>query len=124
MNPPTSTPTQPAKSGGKALFAGALAAVFASACCLGPLVLILAGISGAWIAHLTALEPYQPYFLGAAVVALCLAARQIWRPAAACEPGQVCATPMGQRTYKTLFGLVVLLLIAAMGFPLIAPWFY
>lgn len=110
--------------GGKALMAGGLAALFASACCLGPLVLIMAGISGAWISHLAALEPYQPLFMGASLVALFFAARKIWRPAAACEPGQVCATPSINRTYKLLFGVVVLLLVAAMGFPLIASWFY
>jgi mercuric ion transport protein len=53
-----------------ALFAGGLAATLASTCCLGPLVLITLGFSGAWIANLTALEPYRPIFLGAALVAL------------------------------------------------------
>ncbi|WP_372662193.1 mercuric ion transporter MerT [Hydrogenophaga sp.] len=118
------TPAPQVKGGGKALLTGGLAALLASACCLGPLVLIMVGISGAWIVYLTALEPYQPIFMGAAIVALFFAARQIWRPAAACEPGQVCATPVVRRTYKILFGVVVLLLAAAMGFPLIASWFY
>lgn len=124
MNHPAHPPTPQIKSGGKALFAGGLAAMLASACCLGPLVLIMVGVSGAWIVYLTALEPYQPLFLGAAIVALYFAARQIWRPAAACEPGQVCATPLGKRTYKILFAAVVMLLVATMGFPMIASWFY
>ena len=121
-NTPTSNPVT--EQGGKALLAGGLAALFASACCLGPLVLIMVGISGAWISHLTALEPYQPLFMGASLAALFFAARSIWRPAAACEPGQVCAIPRVNRTYKLLFGVVVLLLATAMAFPLIAHWFY
>ncbi|WP_137917501.1 mercuric ion transporter MerT [Hydrogenophaga sp. 2FB] len=121
-HPTTSDPAT--DQGGKALLSGGLAALFASACCLGPLVLIMVGISGAWISHLTALEPYQPLFMGASLVALFFAARRIWKPAAACEPGQVCAIPRVNRTYKLLFGVVVLLLVAAMGFPLIAHWFY
>ena len=55
--------------GGKALIAGGISALLASACCLGPLVLIMLGISGAWIGSLTLLEPYQPWFMGAAAIA-------------------------------------------------------
>lgn len=121
-NTPISGPAP--EPGGKALLAGGLAALFASACCLGPLVLIMAGISGAWISHLTTLEPYQPLFMGASLAALFFAARSIWRPVAACEPGQVCAIPRVNRTYKLFFCVVVLLLATAMVFPLIAHWFY
>lgn len=124
MPSPTTTSDPATEHGGKALLAGGLAALFASACCLGPLVLIMVGISGAWISHLTALEPYQPLFIGASLVALFFAARKIWRPVAACEPGQVCAIPGVNRVYKLLFGIVVLLLVVAMGLPLIAHWFY
>ncbi|MGC4367533.1 MULTISPECIES: mercuric ion transporter MerT [unclassified Hydrogenophaga] len=129
MSTHTTTQNSPAFSpatehGGTALLAGGLAALIASACCLGPLVLILVGISGAWISHLTALEPYQPLFMGVSLAALFFAARSIWRPAAACEAGQVCAIPRINRIYKLLFGVVVLLLATAMAFPLIAHWFY
>ena len=120
----TDSPSQETSSGGGALLAGGLAAILASTCCLGPLVLITVGVSGAWISNLTVLEPYQPFFIGAAVIALLLAWRRIWRPAAACEPGQVCAVPQVKRTYKLLFGIVVVLVIIALGFPVIAPWFY
>jgi mercuric ion transport protein len=123
-NPNTPTSSPATEHGGKALLAGGLAALFASACCLGPLVLIMVGVSGAWISHLTALEPYQPLFMGASLAALFFAARSIWRPTAVCEPGQVCATPRVNRTYKLLFCVVVLLLATAMAFPLIAHWFY
>jgi len=47
-------------NGRGALAAGGLAAILASTCCLGPLVLITLGFSGAWIGNLTALEPYRP----------------------------------------------------------------
>jgi mercuric ion transport protein len=107
-----------------ALLAGGLAAILASTCCLGPLVLITLGISGAWIANLTALEPYRPIFIGAALLALFLARRRIWRPAATCRPGEVCAAPRVKTTYKALFWLVVALVAIALGFPWIAPWFY
>ena len=58
------------QNGRGALFTGGLAAILASACCLGPLVLIALGFSGAWIGNLTVLEPYRPIFIGVALVAL------------------------------------------------------
>lgn len=119
------SPTESQTSGGRgALLTGGLAAILASTCCLGPLVLVTLGVSGAWIGNLTLLEPYRPLFIGAAVVVLFFAYRRIWRPAAACEPGQVCALPQVKRSYKALFWIVVALVIVALGFPLIAPWFY
>lgn len=50
------------QKGRGALLAGGLAAILASTCCLGPLVLIALGFSGAWIGNLTVLEPYRPFF--------------------------------------------------------------
>jgi MerT mercuric transport protein len=46
------------------LIAGILSAIGASICCVGPLVLLALGVSGAWIGSLTALEPYRPIFIG------------------------------------------------------------
>ena len=114
--------TQP--TGLRALIAGGVAAVLASTCCLGPLVLITLGFSGAWISKLTVLEPYQPIFITAAVVALFFAWKRIWRPASACAPGEVCALPQVRRGYQLLFVAVCGLVLLALAFPLVAPWFY
>jgi mercuric ion transport protein len=115
-------PTQ--QGGGGPLLVGGLAAILASTCCLGPLVLIALGISGAWIANLTALEPYRPLFIGVALVALLMAGRRIWRAQAVCAPGEVCAAPWVRRVYKVLFTIVALLVVLALMFPYAAPWFY
>lgn len=112
------------KTGRGALLIGGLAAGLASTCCLGPLVLVTLGLSGAWISNLTALEPYRPAFIAAAAIALFFAWRRIWRPAASCESGQICAAPPIKRGLRTLFWLVVALAVVALGFPLIAPFFY
>ena len=101
-----------------------MAAILASTCCLGPLVLITLGFSGAWIGNLTVLEPYRPIFIGVALLALFFAWRRIWRPAAACAPGEVCALPQIKRSYKHLFAVVSILVLIALSFPYIAPWFY
>ena len=80
------------KNGRGALATGGVAAVLASACCLGPLSWSRSA-SSAWIGNLTVLEPYRPIFIGAALIALFFAWRSIFRPAHACKPGDVCAVP-------------------------------
>ncbi len=112
------------QNGRGALAAGELAAILASTCCLGPLVLIALGFSGAWIGNLRVLEPYRPVFIGAALVALFFAYRRIFRPGTACEPGEVCAIPQVKSAYKILFWLVAALVVVALVFPYIAPLFY
>jgi len=81
------------KNGRGALATGGVAAVLASACCLGPLVLVALGFSGAWIGNLTVLEPYRPIFIGAALIALFFAWRSIFRPAHTCKPATFALCP-------------------------------
>lgn len=106
------------------MYVGGVVALLASTCCLGPLVLLLLGVSGAWIGNLTALEPYRPFFILAAVAALLFAYRAVFRPSIACAPGAVCAVPRVRTTYKALFGVVVVLILVAVSYPFIAPLFY
>src|SRR5215813_8392129 len=101
------------RPGGGALFVGGLAAILASTCCLGPLVLVSLGVSGAWIGNLTVLEPYRPLFIGVALIALFFAARSIFRPAHACQPGEVCAVPRARRIYKVMFWVCAALVLVA-----------
>jgi mercuric ion transport protein len=112
------------RSGRGALAAGGLAAILASTCCLGPLVLVALGFSGAWIGNLTALEPYRPLFIGAALVAMFFAWRRIYRPAQDCKPGEVCAIPQVRSTYKAVFWIVGALVLIALAFPYVLPLFY
>jgi mercuric ion transport protein len=106
------------------LLTGGLAAILASTCCLGPLLLISLGFSGVWIGNLTVLEPYRPLFIGAALVALFFAYRRIFRPASACKPGEVCAILQVRSSYRLLFWVVLALVLVALGFPYILPLFY
>ena len=106
------------------LMVGGVAAMLASACCLGPLVLIVLGFSGAWISNLTALEPFRPLFIGAAFVALYFAWRRIYQAEQKCNLGDVCALPMVRSTYKVIFWVVVTLVAIALGFPYVLPFLY
>lgn len=113
------------KSDGRsALAIGGVAAILASTCCLGPLILVGLGFSGAWIGNLTVLEPYRPLFIAGALVAMFFAWRRIFRPPSACKPGEVCAVPQVRATYKIIFWIVVALVLVALGFPYVLPYFY
>lgn len=112
------------KSGWGPLSAGTIAALLASACCIGPLVLITLGISGAWIGNLVALEPYRPIFIGVALLAMFFAWRRIYRPAEKCEPGEVCAVPRVRVAYKIIFWIVCMLVLIALLFPYALPLLY
>ena len=112
------------KSESKILATSSLAAVLASACCLGPLVLVSVGIGGAWVANLQALEPYRPAFLAVALAALFFAWRRIYRSEAECQPGEICALPQTRHIYKIIFWVVAMLALVALTFPYLAPLFY
>lgn len=112
------------RTGSGALFVGGLAAILASTCCLGPLVLVALGLSGAWIGNLTRLEPYRPLFIAGAVIALFFAGRHIFRAAQTCNPGEVCAVPGTRRIYKLLFVTVSVLVLIALVFPYVVKLFY
>jgi mercuric ion transport protein len=110
----------PNRTGSGTLLAGGLAAILASTCCLGPLVLVALGLSGAWIGNLTRLEPYRPFF----IVSLFFAGRGIFRPIGECRPGEMCAVPRTRRIYKIVFGIVSALVLVALVFPYVARFFY
>jgi mercuric ion transport protein len=101
----------------KQLWAGAVAAIVGSLCCVAPLVLLALGISGAWISELTALEPYRPIFIGVMLVFLGLAFRQLYIAPARCAPGEACANPRLQRRQRQIFWVVVAGLAALIAFP-------
>jgi mercuric ion transport protein len=107
------------------LIGGALAAVAASLCCIGPLVLVMLGMGGVWVSSLSAMEPFRPYLLVIAIIFLFFAWKKIYRaPAAACTPGSLCAKPHTNNVYKVLFWIMAALIVIALASPYIAPLFY
>lgn len=112
------------KTGIGALFTGGLAAILASTCCLGPLLLVTLGFSGAWIGKLRVLEPYSHYFMALALIAMFFAYRRIYRPVQDCKPGEVCAIPQVRTAYKIIFWLVVSLILIGLVYPYILPYLF
>lgn len=102
----------------RSLAIGVLAAVGASVCCIGPLVLLLLGIGGAWVGSLKAFEPYRPVLLGVAAVFLVLAFRKLYLVPQACVPGAACVEPAVLTRQRLLFWLIAVPTICL----LILPW--
>jgi len=104
------------------LAAGGFAALLASICCLGPLLLVSVGVSGAWIGNLTQIAPYQPYIIGATLAFLGGGYWLVHRSSqAACADGDVCSRKLPSRLVKSGLVLATLLVVAALGFDFVAP---
>lgn len=106
------------------LAAGAAAAIGASACCAGPLLLVMLGVGGAWGARLVALEAFQPLLIAAALAFFGVAFYRLYRRPAECAYGSACAVPAVQRRQRVLFWILALMAVVLMSFPLYAPLFY
>ncbi|MGH8498403.1 MAG: mercuric transporter MerT family protein [Methylococcales bacterium] len=100
-----------------------LAAIGASACCIGPLVLVSLGIGGAWMTNLTSMEAARPVFLIATLIFIGLAFRKLYLAPDACESGEVCASVAVTRNQRILFWVGCAILIALLAFPWYAPAF-
>ncbi len=108
-------------SGSKTLISAAgavVAALAASACCIGPLLLAVLGLGGA--ASALALAPYRPWLLGASFLLLGAAFYLAYRrPAGAGAPGEACATPRLGRG-RLLLWLATFVVLVAAAFPLLS----
>jgi mercuric ion transport protein len=108
----------------RTLIAGVIAGLTASVCCVGPLVLLALGVSGAWIGQLTALEPFRPIFIGATLVFLGLAFRKLYLLPQTCAPSKVCAAPTHLRKQRAVFWIVSTLLVGLLAFPALVPFIF
>ncbi|MEO6747912.1 MAG: mercuric transporter MerT family protein [Caldimonas sp.] len=106
------------------VLAVAAAAVGASACCAGPLILVILGVGGAWGSRLVALEPLQPYFVALALIFFGFAFYRLYRSQNECATDEVCAVPSVRRRQRIIFWIVSAFAAALMAFPLYAPLFY
>ena len=103
---------------------GVIGALLASSCCIVPLVLFGLGVSGAWIANLTQLAPYQPYFIAATVACLAGGYGFMYRSRRrACMDGQICARPLSKRIVTSALVLATILVVGALALDVLAPLF-
>lgn len=97
--------------------------VLASACCLGPLVFVLLGISGAAFAQ--RFEPLRPFFLVATYALLGVAFYSTYRPARAeCGPGEACEMPRANRVGKVMLWIAAVVVLLATAFPIYSVYLF
>jgi mercuric ion transport protein len=102
---------------------GVLGALAASSCCILPLLLFSLGVSGAWIGYFTRLAPYQPYFIATTLLFLGSGYWLVYRSRTqVCAEGEVCARPLPNRVVKASLILATILVAAALGLDIIAPF--
>ena len=111
-------------TGKGSLIASVLAAIGASVCCVGPLMLLVLGIGGSWVGSLTAMEPYRPIFIGLMLLFLGLAFRKLYLVPQVCAPGTPCADPRTLKRQRLTFWVVTALLFGLLAVPWLAPLFY
>jgi mercuric ion transport protein len=84
----------------------------------------LAGVSGAWIGNLTALEPYQPFFAAVGVGCLGCGFYLVYRKQEAlCADSSYCASPHSNRIAKIGLWTATVLIVIAVGFPHVVALF-
>lgn len=104
------------KPRGMALAGSVIGGILASACCIGPLVFALLGISGAALAR--SFEPLRPYLLVATYALLGGAFYSTYRPAKAeCAPGEACEMPRVNRLGKIMLWIAVVVVLVTTAFP-------
>jgi len=96
-------------------------AVISALCCVGPLLAVAAGVSGAGLA--ATFEPVRPYFVGGTALLLGLGHYGLYqeerRP---CEPGRVCADPRVLGRMKRLLWAGTVVAVVFMTFPYWSVW--
>lgn len=90
---------------------GVIAAITASLCCIGPLILTVLGVSGA--AVLTKLEVLRLPMIGLVVLLFGVAGYSLFRKGNTCEPGSICADPIKYK--RMVMAYWVGLIIAIIG---------
>ena len=106
------------------LIGSVLAGIGASACCIGPLLLLSMGIGGAWIAHLTALEPYRPVFIVLTVLFLGWTFWKLYLAPQSCAVGDNCIADRTRRVQRILFWVLLPVVFLLLISPRILPYFY
>lgn len=100
-----------------------LAALAASVCCIGPLVLLALGVGGAWAGSVRAIEPYRPLFIVLTLGFLGFAFYRAYRRPAVttCDVDGSCAVPRAGRVNRIALWVMTPIILALLTFPYLAP---
>ena len=101
---------------------GGVGAAFTSAlCCVGPLLAVTMGVSGAGLS--ARFEPLRPYFLIATVAFLGAGFYMLYREdQLACETGKVCAEPRVRQRMRSLLWMATGVAVIFGTYPTWSAW--
>lgn len=106
------------------MIAAVLASAVASACCIGPFMLLATGLSGAWMSRVMAVEPLQPYLIALSLILVSVAGWQLYaRISCEADYNEVRHTmsEKGQLTlFATTLGIVLVLGTSEYWIPFVA----
>ncbi len=94
--------------------------VLIASCCIGPTLFLLFGVSVGALGMFSVLEPYQPYFIGAGVLALGFAGHRIFRSAELdtdCADGACAPDSRSRRFMRRFFFVAVVFFAVAAAYP-------
>ena len=94
--------------------------VLIASCCIAPTLFLVFGVSIGALGALSTLEPYQPYFIGAAVLALGFAGHRIFWPAEVdtdCGDDACAPDSRSRRFTRRFFIVAVVLFMGAASYP-------
>jgi len=120
----TQAPLDVKESTSKAtLIGGLLAGIGASACCVGPFLLLSLGVSGSWIGNLSAMDTYRPYLIGLTLIFMGLAFRKLYLVPQVCAVDTPCASPDYVKKQRIIFWVISIFVLLMITFPYYAPYF-
>jgi len=99
------------------LIGGIVASIAASACCVGPVIFAVLGVSSAGM--LTKMEPYRSMI---SLITLALLAAAFYytykkKPADECEDGSYCANPKSDVWNKRILWIATVIILGFLTFP-------
>lgn len=101
---------------------GILAAVTASVCCIGPLILTVLGVSGA--AFLSKLEVLRLPMIGIVILLFGIAGHSLFKKRETCEPGSICADPVKYKRMIIMYWVGLVLAILGITSPNWIVWIF
>lgn len=97
-----------------------IAALLASACCIGPVVFGLLGLTG--VGFIAKFEAYRPYLIAVTVFLLGVGFFFTYRKKSDCDSEAACASPRADQINKIVLWSVTAIALALLFAPTILSW--